>query len=348
MADNTKIEWTDATWTPVKGCTRKSPGCVNCYAEIMAARFSQPGQWGEALASIVDTPKGKDHRWTGNVRFDEAELLKPLRWKKPRRIFVCSTSDLFHESVPDEWIDRVFAVMALCPQHTFQVLTKRADRMRDYLQARDGMGKAEICRAINMIPAKMGNRRGALSMPLPNVWLGVSVEDQARADERIPALIATPAAVRWLSCEPLQGPLDLCKVYATKDLDGVYLHDAPILDLDWIVAGGESGPGARPMHPDWARSLRDQCQLAGVPFFFKQWGNWLPGEVYTETVDGTTHGGLSRFPDSPIPGETYPGKLSHWWEGSDSFTPGPISVQIGKKAAGRLLDGREWNEVPTA
>ena len=155
VADNTKIEWTDATWTPVKGCTRVSPGCGGpgphggCYAEIMAARFSKPGQWGEGLAEIVTLPNGrKDHRWTGNVRFDEAELLKPLRWKRARRIFVCSTADLFHEKVEDDWIDRVFAVMALCPQHTFQVLTKRPERMREYLA---GQGALRWMRAAERV-----------------------------------------------------------------------------------------------------------------------------------------------------------------------------------------------------
>ena len=343
MADQTSIEWTDSTWTPVKGCTRKSDGCRNCYAEIMAARFSGPGQWGEGLATIVKTPQGKDHRWTGEVRFDEAELLKPLRWKRPRKVFVCSTADLFHEDVPDEWIDRVFAVMALCPQHIFQVLTKRADRMREYLAARSGMGSAPICQAINMIPNGMGNRHGALSMPLRNVWLGVSVEDQQRADERIPDLLATPATVRWLSCEPLLGRLSLRHLQydGMTNIDALTGDHGVILPLrgrgrklDWIVVGGESGPGARPMHPDWARSLRDQCAEAGVPFFFKQWGEWYPhpsGEALT----------IRQYNNQIAYIDVDTGAQKHHPNRHTDAT----MRRIGKKAAARLLDGREWNEV---
>lgn len=275
MSDGTKIEWTEATWNPVTGCSVTSPGCTNCYAMKLAGtrlrnHASRAGLTRETKAGPV---------WTGEVRFNEEWLDQPLRWKRPRMIFVCAHGDLFHESVSDEWIDRVFAVMALCPQHTFQVLTKRSSRMREYFEARrEGDPWAEAAdylanlRGLEDHPAVLEPS----DMPLPNVWLGVSVEDQARADERVPDLLATPAAVRWLSCEPLLGPVDLSRVFASSDEDGVYLNDAPILGLDWIVAGGESGPGARPMHPDWARSLRDQCATAGVPFFFKQWGNYRP------------------------------------------------------------------------
>ena len=302
MADGTKIEWTDATWTPVKGCTRKSPGCVHCYAEIMAARFSKPGQWGEGLAQIVETPNGKDHRWTGTVRFDEKELLKPLSWKRPRKIFVCSTSDLFHENVPDEWIDQVFAVMALAPQHTFQVLTKRTARMQCYVNALVSGERSiwQAARAAGLDAARLAKlmsslgwgRFAAIRAPLPNVWLGASVEDQARANERVPLLLSTPAVVRWLSMEPLLGPVDIarfldaepgnvgtqgdalgsdeCRAVTSGQAGGggVVAHPSP--RIDWIVLGGESGPGARPMHPDWARDIRDQCATAGVPLFIKQ------------------------------------------------------------------------------
>ena len=249
MADTTKIEWSDSTWNPIGGCTRVSEGCRNCYAEIMAARFSDPGQWGHGLARRVTLPDGTtDHRWTGKMVLHDHRLDQPLRWKKPRRIFVNSTSDLFHENVPDEWIDRVFAVMALAPQHTFQVLTKRPARARDYMLA---VGR---CRSwLYESPPVAANPSVRWRMPLPNVWLGTSVEDQATADARIPHLLATPAAVRFLSCEPLLGPV-------TPDLTRIH----------WVIVGGESGPGARPMHPDWARGLRDQCEVAGVAFFMKQ------------------------------------------------------------------------------
>lgn len=344
MADNSKIEWTDATWTPVKGCTRVSPGCGGpgphggCYAEIMAARFSKPGQWGEGLALIVEGAGGKkDHRWTGVVRFDASELLKPLHWRRPRRIFVCSTSDLFHEKVEDEWIDQVFAVMALCPQHIFQVLTKRTERMRAYFDDPSLSGRLVLA-AMKVKPndyVESDISIAAIGLPLPNVWLGTSVEDQQRADERIPHLLATPAAVRWLSCEPLLGPVDLsCLWYypCPRSLDGLMMDPSTgayeccshcgwsgigdELGIDWVVVGGESGQGSRPMHPDWARSLRDQCAGAGVPFFFKQWGEWV--SVSEQAGSGAHH----------------------------HFDDGATVRRVGKKAAGRLLDGVEHNAMP--
>lgn len=342
MADRTSIEWTDASWTPVKGCSRASEGCRNCYAEIMAARFSQPGQWGEGLARIVDTPNGKDHRWTGVTRFDEAELTKPLHWRKARRVFVCSTSDLFHETVSFDVIDKVMAVMAMCPQHTFQVLTKRAARMHAYFS--DPAWAARVSVIVNAWPAKAlgyGNEFTAdfrlFNAPLPNIWLGVSVEDQERAVERIPALLATPAAIRWVSCEPLLGTLDLRAINLGNGirLDGLTgWHSARTVDLegrslppalpgiDWVVVGGESGPGARPMHPDWVRSLRDQCVIVSS-FFFKQWGEWFMA----------TH--LSPREDQAFVFEN----------GAHAFN-GAIGARVGKKAAGRTLDGAQHDAMP--
>lgn len=302
MADRSTIEWTDATWNPIGGCTRVDEGCRNCYAEIMAARFSGSGQWGEGLARIVGADGARDHRWTGKLRFNEAALDRPLRWRSPRKIFVNSTSDLFHESVPDEWIDRVFAVMALCPQHTFQVLTKRPDRARAYLSRPDvsvrvglealGMtmdhhaahanskvGSGIIVKATDINP-------GALAQwPLPNVWLGTSIHDQASADKRIPELLVCPAAVRFVSAEPLLGPVNLLvtdsRGHDISALRGIgcdptdpegpdeYYRTAK---LDLVIVGGESGPGARVWQgfEGAARSLRDQCRSAGVAFFMKQ------------------------------------------------------------------------------
>ena len=313
--------------------------------------------------------------WTGEVRFNEQWLDQPLRWSRPRRVFVCAHGDLFHEGVPDEWIDRIFAVMALAPQHTFQVLTKRPERMQRYLQDTRSCGPgngvftrvAQAADALGheIVPAALRQR-----WPLPNVWLGVSVENQATADERIPLLLDTPAAVRWISAEPLLGSIELETAWHGVDAlrsdcwgecawcsEGLPpLHNCQKgrqseaewrkgrSGLDWVVAGGESGPGARPMHPDWARSLRDQCTAAGVPFHFKQWGEWAP------CPDDAWHG------LGPV------GKPKQMVIGRDGSTAGgflsedlarrreaegwvPIS-RVGKHAAGRELDGRTWDQYP--
>ena len=245
----TKIEWTDQTWNPIVGCSVVSPGCTNCYAMRMAGtRLKSTKPYG---GLTQDTKAGPV--WTGEVRFLEERLTQPLKWRKPRRVFVNSMGDLFHEDVSDYEIENIVAVMADASQHIFQVLTKRPERMNAVMT---GFGK-------------LWQQRGpAEGWPLPNVWLGTSVEDQARADERIPALLDTPAAVRFLSCEPLLGPVDLNSVgrpWLTKEID----HPLDTA-LDWIICGGESGPKARDMDPAWARSLRDQCEAAGVAFFMKQ------------------------------------------------------------------------------
>lgn len=217
MADHTKIEWTEATWNPITGCSVHSAGCTNCYAMKLAGTRLRHHPSREGLTN--DTKAGPV--WNGEVRFNEQWLTQPLQWKRPRMIFVCAHADLFHEAVPDEWIDRIFAVMALAPQHTFQVLTKRSDRMRAYMDRACGRIADQVMKLRHTDAAKragMGPSAiaplphvaiGAPWWPLPNVWLGVSVENQAAADERIADLLASPAAVRWLSCEPLLGPVDL-------------------------------------------------------------------------------------------------------------------------------------------
>jgi protein gp37 len=326
MADKTGIEWTDATWNPTVGCKLVSPGCTNCYAMKVAARMESisiahssahggdPGPMYYYRDLVTDTRAGPV--WNGTFREAPFDLLeRPLRWKRPRRIFVNSMSDLFGEGVPYETIDKVFAVMAMCPQHTFQILTKRPERMRDYLQPyskrrADGLGAAVVSLGYN-------GPLESLKWPLPNVWLGVSVEDQKRADERIPILFATPAAIRWISAEPLLGPVDL-EIATRRTLRYFsYLN----LNLHWVVVGGESGPGSRPMHPDWARSLRDQCKAAGVAFLFKQWGEWFPCNF---TVTGSKERIVCR---------------------SEGFDLAEMH-RVGKKRAGRLLDGVEHNEYP--
>lgn len=346
MSAESKIEWTDATWNPVRGCLRVSEGCRNCYAEIVAARLSGPGQPYEGFANR-DNPKSK---WTGKVALIESALTLPLNWKKPKRIFVNSMSDLFHESLPDEAIDKVFAVMALAPQHTFQILTKRPERMMAYLSAlRTLSGVADAVqpmrkdnRAVGPLPHLDGGERW---WPLSNVWLGVSVEDQAAADSRIPHLLATPAAVRFLSCEPLLGPLHLRNFLVRGDdcLRHVDPMAAALLAMgeengsawvrqaiDWVIVGGESGRHVRPMHPDWARSLRDQCAAAGVPLFFKQWGSWAWASDDKSFDDAARHARIVFGPNV---------KIEHDSDGN-------TRARVGKARAGRLLDGREHNEFP--
>ncbi|MBY0431720.1 MAG: phage Gp37/Gp68 family protein, partial [Rhodospirillales bacterium] len=230
MGDKTGIEWTQATWNPMVGCSIMSSGCARCYAMREAHRLAHRLGIDKYAGTTEETKAGPI--WNGTVRLHQPHLDQPLRWKRPRRIFVNSMSDLFHEALSDENIDKVFAVMALAHWHTFQVLTKRPERMlRWFTKERHRSAVVEY------------------GWPLPNVWIGVSVENQAAADERIPFLLDTPAAVRWLSCEPLLGPVRLDRVD----------------EIEWVVCGGESGPRARPMHPAWARSLRDQCETAGVP-----------------------------------------------------------------------------------
>jgi len=233
MSATTSIEWTDRTWNPVTGCTKVSAGCKNCYAEGVAERF-----WAKQYDPVQEDVSGviRPRRFT-DVLTHEDRLLEPLSWRKPSRVFVNSMSDLFHEAVPDAFIHRVFMVMAKANQHTFQVLTKRPARMLDYLKATN---------------------------PLRNVWLGVSVENQHFADERIPLLLQTPAAVRFISAEPLLGPIDIVGTICKQPVG------TPA--LGWVIVGGESGSGARPFDLAWARSIVQQCQATGVPVFVKQLG----------------------------------------------------------------------------
>lgn len=303
-----KIEWTEHTWNITSGCTKVSSGCKNCYAErLMATRLK-----GVNENFILTDEHGL---WSGIVSLNEDKFSEPLRRKKPTTYFVCSQSDLFHESVPFEFIDKAFAIMALCPQHTFMILTKRPERMKQYLAQRNTPGT--IARSVlNLDPCTSVNdwqelyaaqcrlaqwcdfegltdtARWIGPWPLNNVWLGTSVENQKAADERIPHLLACPASKRFLSCEPLLGSVDLtcfpaawvCKGCGARVLPSECTywekHDTrtggcgadcyPEPGIELVIVGGESGPNARPMHPNWARSLRDQCREAGVPFYMKQ------------------------------------------------------------------------------
>jgi protein gp37 len=318
MGDKTGIQWTDATWNPVRGCSRtiargaSQSGCGDgtgggCYAEAMAGRFCGPGQPYEGL--VRATPKGP--RWTGVVRMVPEHLADPLRWRRPRRVFVNSMSDLFHEALTNEQIAAVFGVMAAAPQHTFQVLTKRAERMRDWFRwasAQRGRDARVLCSQIAselVDGVRWDFALGERSWPLPNVWLGVSVENQAAADERIPLLLETPAAVRFLSCEPLLGPVDI-KFGLGQYIDkhGNWRQGEGV---GWVIAGCESGTGARPAKVAWYRTLRDQCAAAGVPFFLKQ-----AAEGYDDTLgDGVVEGMLSSRKAGGVIGLPYLDGVQH-------------------------------------
>lgn len=332
MADHSNIEWTDASWNPVTGCSHVSEGCRFCYAETMAKRLHAMGQTG--YTDLPWTAQNAEH----NVMCHEDRLDIPLKWKKPRKIFVNSMSDLFHERVPFEFIKQVFNRMCRANHHTYQVLTKRADRMLEFWQWFENEGYAE-----SFMP----------SIP-KHIWMLVSVENQKAADERIPKLVQVPAAVRGLSCEPLLGPVDLVEMRLDREgapakagamewydpLGNIHDKEDGIVGftfdpgINWVIVGGESGPHARPMNPGWARSLRDQCVAADVPFFFKQHGEWFPRDQWE-------HNPELILPDDDVA----------YINGPRTFVfeePGDVTAmhKVGKHAAGRLLDGVEWNEFP--
>jgi protein gp37 len=314
MMARTKIELTDETWNPVHGCTKISSGCRNCYAERMSRR----------LAGRYGYPPTPDN-FKVTLRHDR--LVEPLKWRKPRMVFVCSMGDLFHRNVDDDFLNMVFGVMLMGGQHTFQVLTKRPHRVLDFLTTNFRRRKVwESMRGLFFRLSGTCGRPmnyGDVIWPLPNVWLGVTAENQQTADERIPLLLQTPAAVRFVSCEPLLGPISLQEYIGASSYDWwsesgpVYPGEQP---LDWTIVGGETGPGARPTHPDWFRSLRDQCQAAGMSYFHKQNGEWQGADQSNDTLK----------PSTP----------------EHVFEDGTICFRVGKKRAGHLLDGREWREMP--
>lgn len=306
----TSIEWTDFSWNPVTGCSQVSPGCDHCYAIRVANRFRD-------TPAYAGTVRGME--WTGQVICHQERLLDPFSWRKPRKVFLCSMGDLFHPAVPWSFICDIFEVMAVTPQHTYQVLTKRPGRMAHF--------------ANHIWPVSWRERLGVAPEEFPgaawpaNVWAGTSVES-AKYLPRLDVLARVPAKVRFVSCEPLLGPLDLLPWLGNNALctrcaqtcgdrpdcgcEGCWTPGV----INWTICGGESGPGARPMRPNWVRDIRDQCQAAGVPFFFKQWGEWLPDNQVT-------------------------------WPPSAKFPPDPdLWHKRGKKAAGALLDGRQHVEFP--
>lgn len=285
-----KIEWANKTWNPVTGCDRVSPGCANCYAEKMARR----------LAGRFGYPEAPNHF---DVTWHPDKLFQPFQWVKPRTVFVCSMGDLFHEDVCLDVIKDMFAVMHNAPQHTFIILTKRPYRMMRLLTDHQGL------------------LDDGYEWPLANVWGGVSIENQAAAVERIPLLADTPLAKRIVNLEPLLEEVDLCRPHDQGV--GELLIDY----LDGVFLGGESGPGAQPMAPKWVRKIRRQCNGAGKPFFFKQWGEYLHESQFS----------------SPYEKYLYENAVLYGFPGHDGGY-----VRVGKQQAGRILDGREWNELPNA
>lgn len=349
----TKIEWATDTWNPITGCSPISEGCKNCYAKRMSKR----------LAGRCGYPSEDPFK----VTLHPDKLDQPLRWKKPRMIFVCSMGDLFHKNVPFDQISQVFDVMcswrwptkeAECsgdaslledPGHTFMVLTKRPERIPEWLSWLGLYWPGDSPVNINL------EAEGHFGK---HIWFGVTAENQARADERIPVLLEIPAAIRFVSIEPMLGPVDLTSIDLGDKITRGYGQRRIIWDtligwekqynpgqkpkpmpdhfpramknlgakLDWVICGGETGPGARPMHPDWVRSIRDQCQAAGVPFFFKSWGEWMPSYQTGATFE------LSRLKTDEVV-MSGPGH-------------GVVMKKAGKKAAGRLLDGQTWEQRP--
>lgn len=387
----TKIEWCDVTINPVVGCSKCSPGCDHCYAEKFAARLVKNPLTRQKYAGTVDS----SGQWTGKINGVWMSNLPSPRDRKKKRIFIGSMGDMFHENVRFDMLTRMFAVAAHCPQHTFMFLTKRPERMREFMtdtstRANDERGQAykDVAR-IYGVDADMDGLR----WPLPNVWLGVTVCNQQEADEKLPVLLDTPAVKRFVSVEPMLGAVDIAKYlygsyecglscgkrmafrdspekqctkcgftgpddYATwGDGDcevcpkcgqdgccgeieeicpdcGHYMvrehPDTP--NIDWVICGGETGPEARPVHPAWVRSLRDQCQADYVktPFFFKDWGGWLPTEINCDGRIGTWFNG--KFVDN---------------HGNIEDPSCNMSRAKSKIYGHNLLDGREWNEFPT-
>ncbi len=307
-------------------------GCQNCYAERIAGRFAGPGKPYEGLIRLVGSKQVP--QWNGQVKFIEDHLDDPLRWERPRLVFVNSMSDLFHEALADEQIDRIVNVMGLARQHTFQVLTKRPERMADYLASRAQMIRDYGPVHTHLVP-------GGTPWPLPNVWWGTSASDQPTLDAKLQHLMACRqnAAVLWLSLEPLTGPVTLKMAQpflahlGAAAVECQHGFDAcPECDrgIDWVVVGGESGPKARPIHPDWVRQLRDECLQAHVPFHFKQWGEYQPSGRQI----------APRITERKDISGGYKGLRRVIWPG------GQMVEKVGKKAAGRLLDRREHNDMP--
>lgn len=343
-----KIQWLNIegykgeTWNPIIGCSKVSDGCKNCYAERMAYRLSFMPSTQKDYLNVMDFGIDKtgifqtENSWNGKTHFVQSAIDKPLRWKKPRVIFVCSMGDLFHEDTSFLDIDNVFSEIACNPQHIFIILTKRGKRMADYIN--DLQTRINISSGILKIKNSgyaITDPMATYGWPLPNVWLGVTAENQETANERIPYLLSTPAAVRLVSVEPMLSKINLtltpseAKASRPPKKGGQSFPPSGEMSegqrgLHWVICGGESGHGARPMHPDWARSLRDQCQEADVPFFFKQWGEWMP---------------MDQTNDEQFFASKESSEVGYGYTSNTVF-------KVGRKAAGNLLDGKQWEQYP--
>ncbi|PKP11976.1 MAG: phage Gp37/Gp68 family protein [Bacteroidetes bacterium HGW-Bacteroidetes-4] len=353
-----KIEWTNETWNPIIGCSKVSPGCENCYAETMAKRLATINTTDYYRSVVCERAHVDPSGWNGRTSFIEHQLNKPLKRKKPTMYFVCSMGDLFHESVPFEWIDKIMEVIARSPEHTFQILTKRPGRMLEYFSdERDfasdwSFGDKYLEEAI----------RFKLGLPLPNVWLGVTAENQEQAIKRVPILLQIPAAVRFVSVEPMLGPVDLTHMDSTSESDPGYnaLYCGPDDEgdlqtiIDWVICGGESGHNARPMHPNWVRDLQKQCKDANAPFFFKQWGEWG-----TRWFDFTTKKPVFKMFDSFLRWTqkdwVHKGDVCLSLDGKICKTGGdlkeakyPVAImqKVGKHNTGSMLDDKHYKEFP--
>ena len=322
MAENTKIEWTDHTFNPWIGCTKVGPGCDHCYAENLMDKRMGVAVWGPGNERVRTKPAN----WKMPLRWNAQADAFMAQHGRRQRVFCASLADVFDNAVDPQWRADLFGLIQQTPNLDWLLLTKRIGNVRGLL-AELAHGSDPALSLLDM-------------MPLPNVWIGATIVNQDEADRDIPKLLAVPAAKRFLSMEPLLGPVDLhlkreqpctmcvswnCELHGRPD-------DAPCLRRpDWVIVGGESGPRARPMHPDWARSLRDQCEAAGVPFLFKQWGEWMPTIREGDTVKLVFEKGAPHGPDQPA--------FHDWPDGQGA-------ARAGKKAAGRLLNGRTWDGFP--
>lgn len=342
MAKEHKISWLNMpgfipeTWNPIIGCSKVSPGCDNCYAEKMAIRLAHmPGNI-EYSHVIRSNPS----KWNGKTAMVENALFKPQLWKKPRMIFVCSMGDLFHESVPFEWIERVYDMMYSNKQHIFIVLTKRPERAYQFwqwlLNKVAGVSIQDVC-----------------STSKDNIWMGVTAENQEQANKRISILLQIPASKRYVSIEPMLGPIDFYDIningefyHALKgfgDISGGDFGKFNGPKLDWVICGGESGPHARPMHPEWVKSVRDQCKDAGTPFFFKQWGEWSPRTWGLVQEDHK----CEKWPCLKVALNGKTGRSGNADDLTlDEYSNGNFMQKVGRNKAGNILDFKQYHQWP--